>query len=91
MTYICHNYVMGFNHMNGIINVKNGVVILDQIRFTKMFPSKKVIKHDKLGKQGKIVLPGELIGKKVIVIVIDGFVPEDGRTSGQTKTGGQYE
>ena len=64
-------YDMRFKTMKGEIKVKNGMLIMDSIHFTRMFQDKKVIKHDKDGKQGKIVLPGELIGKKVYVIVVE--------------------
>ena len=54
--------------MRGKINTRNGLLILDQISFKVMF-SKRVHKHDKEGKQGRIVLPSELIGKTVLVII----------------------
>jgi len=57
--------------MKGIVNVKNGTVVLNQVHFKRLLPEKNVLRHDRAGRQGKIVVPGELIGKKVMVILLE--------------------
>lgn len=53
--------------MNNDITVKNGKLIIQQISFNRLL-IRNVMKNDPHGKQGKIALPKNLIGKEVYII-----------------------
>lgn len=54
--------------MTNDIKTKNGTLILQQVSFKRLL-IRNVLKNDPQGKQGKIALPKNLIGKEIYVVV----------------------
>jgi len=57
--------------MGNDLDVKNGKLIIQQIDFKRLLV-RNVMKNDPQGKQGRIALPKNLIGKEVYVIIEGG-------------------
>ena len=54
--------------MGNDLNIKNGELIMQKVSFKRLL-IRNVMKNDPQGKQGRIALPKNFIGKEVYVIL----------------------